>query len=886
MSDFIQGQRWLADGEPELGLGMVHSQDARTVTLYFPGVDDERCYALRQPPLTRIRFEKGEEIQRRDQRKAEVTAVHDLNGLHVYETVDGEMIPETELADKLDRNSPLTRLMTGQTDHPNWFSFRSALNAGHQAIWSSHLNGLLGTRSTLLPHQLYVAQQATERTRVRALLSDEVGLGKTIEAGLIINRLRQQGRASRVLIAVPDALQAQWLVELVRRFSIHCEFFQSDDHDFALGQVHLIPHRLLTDTDEMPWITAQDWDVLVVDEAHHLSLEAAENLDETESWVALARKTPHLLLLTATPEQLGQEAHFNRLQLLDASRFTRFEDYQADESHFTELSTVASALYQEAIDDDLLSRLAALGIEWHGDSRRALGDVLDRHGPGRVVYRNTRRGIDGFFPRHAHEHPALSEEDRLHWLVEWLKDNQDEKVLLITQTADLAQELTHSLWHDQGLEATAFHEGLNLIERDRAAAHFASEEDGAQILVCSEIGGEGRNFQFCHHLILWDLPQHPDVLEQRIGRLDRIGQDQIINIHLPYLADGPDALRVSWYHKVLGCVETLQPAAGAIHERFAQDWFATPDDQTLTLQIQQSLADLNQELEQGRDVMLELNSCRQPEADQLADAVNDVEQNSAEHVVEMAANLLNLHFEALDEGIFELIPSDNMMIPAIPGIPDGGAVITFDRQRALVREDVLFVSWEHPLILGFMDILTSTQLGQASVALLETKQIPAGQVLLEIQWQIAILPRLSHALKPYLNRNLLRTLTLEGGTTDLSTILTEDALAPQIKTLPVKMVRKLIQSAKERIPPIYEIGLGHAKEQFETALKNARKAHEAAAEAKIERTRYLAGVNPLVDEQDVMKAEMQAEMHGQAWDDVELQPVGVRMILCAPPGTV
>jgi ATP-dependent helicase HepA len=159
-------------------------------------------------------------------------------------------------------------------------------------------------------------------------------------------------------------------------------------------------------------------------------------------------------------------------------------------------------------------------------------------------------------------------------------------------------------------------------------------------------------------------------------------------------------------------------------------------------------------------------------------------------------------------------------------------------------------------------------------------------VLLEIQWQIAILPRLSHALKPYLNRNLLRTLTLEGGTTDLSTILTEDALAPQIKTLPVKMVRKMIHSAKERIPPIYEIGLGHAKEQFETALKNARQAHEAAAEAKIERTRYLAGVNPLVDEQDVMKAEMQAEMHGQAWDDVELQPVGVRMILCAPPGTV
>ena len=227
-----------------------------------------------------------------------------------------------------------------------------------------------------------------------------------------------------------------------------------------------------------------------------------------------------------------------------------------------------------------------------------------------------------------------------------------------------------------------------------------------------------------------------------------------------------------------------------------------------------------------------------------------------------------------------------MMIPVIPGIPEGGAVITFDRQRAMAREDVLFVSWEHPLIVGLLDILSGTQLGQASVALLETKQVPAGQVLLEVQWQIAIPPRLAHALKPYLNHNLLRTLTLEGGTADLSSALTEASLAPQIKTLPVKMVRKLIQSAKERIPPIYDVGLGHAKAQFDVAVADARREHEAASDAKIERTRYLASVNPLVNEQDVVKAEMQAEMQRQAWDDVELQPVGVRMILCAPPGTV
>lgn len=893
MSDFVQGQRWLADGEPELGLGMVQSIEARTVTLYFPATNAERCYALDEPPLTRIRFEVGDTIEVRYKPKTEVKVVHELNGLLVYETPTGEMVPETELGDKLAQNSPLTRLLTGRTDHPNWFAFRSELNQGHQTIWNAHLNGLLGTRSKLLPHQLYVAQQATERPRVRALLSDEVGLGKTIEAGLIINRLRQQGRANRVLIAVPDALQAQWLVELVRRFAINCELYQSPEHDFGMGQVHLIPHSLLDDAEEMVWVTAQDWDIMVVDEAHHLSLDdgpSASNEDEEQaeiaSWTELAALTPHLLLLTATPEQLGQEAHFKRLQLLDPSRFSSFEQYQEDERHFQSLSGLVTALHNDEVDDSVLAQLKDLGIEWHNDARRALNEVLDRHGPGRIVYRNTRRAVAGFYPRQAQEHPAQSEVELRAWLIDWLKAHRDEKVLLITQQAEIAQELAHALWHGHGIEATAFHEGLNLIERDRAAAHFAGDEDGAQVLVCSEIGGEGRNFQFCQHLVLWGLPEHPDVLEQRIGRLDRIGQTQTIHVHLPYVESSEDDLRYQWYHEVLDCVEQLQPAAGAVHERYADQWFADPEDMMLTETIRDELEHLNEELEKGRDVMLELNSCRQPEADNLTAKVKEVEQHSAQGVVEMSANLLNLHFEPIGEGVYELIPSDNMLIPVIPGIPEGGTLICFDRDTALAREDVQFVSWEHPLILGFLDILDSSELGQASVALLETKQVPAGQLLLEVQWRLAIPERVAHALKPYVNNSQLRTVSLEGGTNDLSQALGEAALEPQLKTLPSKTVRRLIQSAKERIPPIYEIGLGHAQRQFEQEVTAARQALREANEDRIERIRYLASVNPMVHDEDVLKAEMQAQLHDSAWDEVELQPLGARMILCAPPGTI
>jgi len=76
---------------------------------------------------------------------------------------------------------------------------------------------------------------------------------------------------------------------------------------------------------------------------------------------------------------------------------------------------------------------------------------------------------------------------------------------------------------------------MSIIERDRAAAFFADEESSARLLICSEIGSEGRNFQFVHHLILWDLPTNPDLLQQRIGRLDRIGQKHVIQIHVPYI---------------------------------------------------------------------------------------------------------------------------------------------------------------------------------------------------------------------------------------------------------------------------------------------------------------------------------------------------------------
>src|SRR5207253_3100152 len=117
------------------------------------------------------------------------------------------------------------------------------------------------------------------------------------------------------------------------------------------------------------------------------------------------------------------------------------------------------------------------------------------------------------------------------------------------------------------VKVAVFHEGLSLIQRDRNAAWFA-DPHGAHILICSEIGSEGRNFQFAHHLVLFDLPLDPELLEQRIGRLDRIGQTSEIHVHVPYIAGGPTEVLARWYHEGLNAFVNNLEGGSELLERF------------------------------------------------------------------------------------------------------------------------------------------------------------------------------------------------------------------------------------------------------------------------------------------------------------------------------
>ena len=181
--DIKPGQRWVSDAEPELGLGVVMSTGSERVSILFPAADDRREYALDSAPVRRVAFEAGDALKTHDGQGGAVEAVKEEEGFLHYQ-VKGEWIPEAALADTINFSSPLDRLMGRQLDELHLFKVRNEALTWQSKINQSPNRGFTGGRIDLIEHQLYIAQEVTNRLQPRVLLADEVGLGKTIEACL------------------------------------------------------------------------------------------------------------------------------------------------------------------------------------------------------------------------------------------------------------------------------------------------------------------------------------------------------------------------------------------------------------------------------------------------------------------------------------------------------------------------------------------------------------------------------------------------------------------------------------------------------------------------------------------------------------------------------
>ncbi|MDG9873365.1 RNA polymerase-associated protein RapA [Pseudomonas juntendi] len=919
------GQRWISDSEAELGLGTILAQDGRLLTVLYPATGDTRQYSLRNAPLTRVRFAPGDQITHFEGWKLTVREVEDIDGLMVYHGLDGQnqprTLPETQLSNFIQFRLASDRLFAGQIDPLAWFSLRYNTLQHTSKQMQSALWGLGGCRAQPIAHQLHIAREVADRSAPRVLLADEVGLGKTIEAGLVIHRQLLTGRASRVLILVPENLQHQWLVEMRRRFNLQVALFDAErfiesdaSNPFDDAQLALVALEwLVEDEKAQDALFAAGWDLMVVDEAHHLVWHEDQVSAEYALVEQLAQVIPGVLLLTATPEQLGQDSHFARLRLLDPNRFHDLAAFRAESDHYR---PVAEAV-QELLDEGRLSPKAHatiqgfLGAEGEallaavsdGDtqaSARLIRELLDRHGTGRVLFRNTRAAVQGFPERQLHPYPVAMPEQyrelppgekaelypevafqaqgdstdnerwwrfdpRVDWLIDTLKMLKRTKVLVICAHAETAMDLEDALRVRSGIPASVFHEGMSILERDRAAAYFADEEFGAQVLICSEIGSEGRNFQFSHHLVMFDLPAHPDLLEQRIGRLDRIGQKHTIQLHVPYLQGSPQERLFQWYHEALNAFLNTCPTGNALQHQFGPRLLPLLEGgdskawDSLVADARHERERLEAELHTGRDRLLELNSGGAGEGEALVEAILEQDDQFALPIyMETLFDAFGIDSEDHSENALILKPSEKMLDASFPLGDDEGVTITYDRAQALSREDMQFLTWEHPMVQGGMDLVLSGSMGNTAVALIKNKALKPGTVLLELLFVSEVVAPRSLQLGRYLPPAALRCL-LDANGNDLASRVAFETLNDQLESVPRASANKFVQAQRDVLAK--RISGGEEKILPTHVERVAEAQRRLAAEADEELARLLAlqAVNPSVRDSEIDALRKQRE---------------------------
>jgi ATP-dependent helicase HepA len=911
MKQFIIGQRWISESEPELGLGIIVEVESKTVTCFFPAAKVDRRYGVSSAPLRRIQFLKGDEVKGQDGSVFIVEAITEAAGLLTY-LGDGQQLPETKLIDTLSFSKPEERLFAGNIDSNELFKLRYDTLLNQRKLFISATRGFTGPRVSLIPHQMYVASEVAKRARPRVLLADEVGLGKTIEAGLILHQLIITGRAQRSIIIVPDSLVYQWFVEMLRKFQLsfttinHDSQLKRGDRPFEDGQLFIASLRYLMKEDWlMEQVLESDWDLLVVDEAHQLRWVPDNSSMEYDFIAALSKQTPGVLLLSGTPEILGLAGHYARLHLLDPNRFHDFNQFIQETTSYKPISELARKLISgkslDASGQKLLKE--KLGLKAEGlDREQALQMLIDRHGTGRIYFRNTRKtmaSFQEFFPKRIFASYPLklgktknaekkAFELKADWLATFLAGTKQEKTLLICHDKDTVIELEKVLRDKTTSKIAFFHSGMNLMNRDRQAAYF-SEVGGADILLSTEIGSEGRNFEFAQHLVLFDLPQLPDLLEQRIGRLDRIGQKNDIRIHVPYLADSQEELLVRWYHEGFNAFEssprgatelyaTVRPELMELLQQTQESGLPQQPFQDFLHRTQQIHQTIEKKLEEGQDQLVELNSFNHSKAMAFTSELQAVD--AASDLKEFMLNLwaqLGVETEDMDDpDTFLVRPGDNMYLPHFPGLDNEGMTVTFKRENALKREDVTFLTWDHPMVLGIMDFISSKEMGNVTMASWKNpskeKFLLEGFFLLHtiadkrLQIQKWFPPT---PLRVLLNAQLQdQTQKIPKKFIDESTQSLDQEQRAQLKELPKDFIKGCIKRGKE-------LCMARAK-QYQDKFKDEML---KSMNAEIERLQALRQVNPTVSETEILLLKFNRDNLLKAIDKAELSLDSLRIII-------
>ena len=935
------GQRWSSRNEPDLGVGMIVELEAKSFTVHFAESEMDRHYSVSQTSLVRRTLTEGDELYFQDQAFV-IEEVREIDGLVEY-FIGDDWIEESIIQFPRNDKNEIDALLSLSPAKRMWFDLRHQTLNHQSKLATSDVRGLMGLKAELLPHQIYLAYDIANRPKARALLCDEVGMGKTLEAGLILHHRMLNGLCKRALILTPTNLQHQWLVEMLRRFHQHFSLINEAAYEENWDEeANLFEDQPLVIA-PIDWVAGNskaaqqmlsaEWDMVIIDEAHHLSWSPEAPSNGYQIAAALAAKSESLLLLSATPEQTGEMEHFSRLQLIDPDSYHSFDQYQEQQSDFKQAALLAEQLLPlsqgkapESTPDwekwfaPYLSEVSSK--EWYQVLTQQAGDafamaiqdaiswLIDRHGTGREVFRNTRAAIGGFptriltsypleshpnhtfskdsvFPQNSLEQAKWGEDPRWEWLKEFLECQAD-KVLIICHNSDMAQWLSEQLTF-AGFQSADFHEQMSLIHRDRAAAYFADPE-GAQILVCSEIGSEGRNFQFSHNLVMYDLPEHPDLLEQRIGRLDRLGQTQDVKIHVPFIEGTVQARLFQWYHQALNAFCHTTPCGDKVNNTFKESLnsFLQGNDDDITL-IEEAKAyhkALLIQLEQGRNRLLEMTSCRPEKAKALIEEIEENASAGLNEYIEKVTHAFNIHTDRIekegDDSEWFIRPSTDMMLEALPGIEEEGKTLVLNRRKASQREDVAFATWEHPLISMLMDEVQTFDSSRLTASTMPIAALPEGTVLVESLFVIeaSAHPRLK--LSQSLPMTPIWQLSDANGKF-LHSQFTPEKWADRLESVPNRVAEQWVAALRKDLIELLQNHQLNAYEQARPIIAQAKQQYQRKWQGEIDRLIELQKQNRLIKNEDVEQLENNLLDGISRIDDCQIRLDAIRIILTTKP---
>ncbi|WP_408888213.1 helicase-related protein [Myxococcus faecalis] len=977
--------------QPEWGVGHLLSlqEDGAKALVVFPAREDAPVLvSTKGGALVSYPLPPGEPVVTYKGRLALVVAEEPgARGLRRYvlryaDTGEEDELPESEVRALPPRSDLLSTLREGRVGDARAFTLRKQALVLDDERRCDALGALLASRVMVKPHQVGVVQRVLSARRPRFVLADEVGLGKTIEAGMVFSALRLSGLVRRCLVVAPSHLTVQWLVELFHKFNQLFTLMDSDRYAQSLKEAPGVSPwarfplvvtslELLSRSEEhRQELAGEDafWDLVIIDEAHHLKGERA-----FEAASVLAKNSWGLLLLTATPMQLDPAEYHGLLTLIDAATAPSVKGFEERLARQEELSTAVRAL-REGGKAQATAAVKALAQRFPEDARlktlkepeALLQHLAETYSLSDTLVRNRRAVVGGFSTRRLHRHAvALPAEElkvrdaALEVLAQgtlrgaplgnvlrrlesssaafsgavksnpvlkakadvlklpsrdakfsafvgvlrgvW-KAEPSAKVLVFTESRDTLEMLQSELSREN-VEALGYHGDLPLVERDRQVARFRDPE-GPKVLLCTEVGGEGRNFQFAHHLVHYDLPWSPATVEQRIGRLDRIGQTHPVEIHVFDVAGTLASDVLTLLADAVGVfgetVGGLDAVLEEVEDRLAELALLPREARVAYAgELKAKVESAREQVKRAYDPLLDVRSFDRPAVERLVkkaqermgiESDEDGDDGEAPGLEDGLWGVARDLDERLEETVTELarrvgigVDTDEQVeafqvafqfghalkvdgLPGLDVLEDRTQLGTFWRDTAVEAEELEYFATGHPLVEALFGFLRDGPYGRSAFRFIE-KRGPQKARGVELLYHLQLpepedtspgarVP--SRQLARFLERTLVHVAVVDGGA---SGPRADDAVLPALdaegKTLKGDEVSRAFPGFDAFLDAAVPVGQKAAEAALKKLTTAAREAIEAERDAGLERLRLSLDHQGLSD--DALATQLGAE---------------------------